>query len=161
MTAVFLSEAPVFVLTPERIDEIGAMAKAAKLKRARFCLHSSSEDAVQEMIIAIARDCHFPPHRHPEKSESLHVISGRLGLTVFNEGGAVTRRIVLSANDKLAPVFYRIGPGVWHGVFALSELVVVHEVTAGPFVPGASQNAPWAPETDDEVASYRRRAMGA
>jgi len=161
MTAVSLSDSPLFVLTQERIEEIGALAMRSKLGRARFCLHSSVEDPVQEMIIAIVRDSHFPPHCHPRKSESLHVVSGRLGLVTFEDDGAVTKRLILSAASLQTPAFYRIGPGVWHGVFALSELVVVHEVTAGPFGPDASITAPWAPQTADEVAKYRRRAVGA
>ena len=160
MTAVFLSDGPLFVLTQERIEEIRALAMQSALGRARFCLHASAEDPVQEMIIAIVRDSHFSPHCHPRKSESLHVVSGRLGLVIFDGDGAITRRLILSAADLQAPAFYRIGPGVWHGVFALSELVVVHEVTAGPFNPDASRIAPWAPQAFDEVARYRRQAVG-
>lgn len=161
MTAVFLSDSPFFVLTQDRIDEIEALAIRSELGRARFCLHASAEDPVQEMIIAIVQDSYFPPHCHPRKAESLHVVSGRLGLVIFNGDGAITRRLILSAADLQAPAFYRIGAGVWHGVFALSELVVVHEVTAGPFAPDASKIAPWAPQTADEVARYRRQAVGA
>ena len=161
MTAVFVSNEPFFLLTQERLDEIGALAEQSELGRARFCLHSSAEDPVQEMIIAIARRSHFPPHCHPLKAESLHVVSGSLGLVTFDGDGTITRRVTLSAADLQAPAFYRIGAGVWHGVFALSELAVVHEVTAGPFAPDGSRNAPWAPQTADEVARYRRQAIGA
>ncbi len=94
MTAVSLPDSPLFVLTQERIDEIGALAMRSKLGRARFCLHSSVEDPVQEMIIAIVRDSHFPPHCHPRKSESLHVVSGRLGLVTFEGNGTVTKRLI-------------------------------------------------------------------
>lgn len=159
MSAVSVSDNPIFVLTPDRIDEIAAMAMGSELKRARFCLHSSTEDSVQEMIIAIARDSHLPPHCHPRKSESLHVIRGRLGLVIFDGDGEVKKRLTLSAEDAHAPAFYRIGRGVWHGVFALSELVVIHEVTAGPFNRDASQTPSWAPQTEDEIARYRRRAI--
>ena len=96
MQNVFHNADDIAVIGSDWIDRLKGIALTSPLKRARICLHRSDEDCVHEMIIALARDCLFPPHRHVAKNESFHMIEGRLGVVIFNDDGSTRRSFVLA-----------------------------------------------------------------
>ncbi len=95
MQNVFHNADDIAIIGSDWIDRLKGIALTSPLKRARICLHRSDEDGVHEMIIALARDCLFPPHRHVAKNELFHMIEGRLGVVIFNDDGSTRRSFVL------------------------------------------------------------------
>ena len=135
MTAVFFPDRDVVVLGPEDVERLKDLAAAAPLRRARYCLHRSTQEAVQEMIIAFCSDTQVPIHRHRNKSESFHVIEGTLDVVFFDDQGRQCQVIRLGAPGSGLPFFYRLSAQTWHTVRLISPVAVIHETTRGPFIP--------------------------
>jgi cupin fold WbuC family metalloprotein len=160
MPAVFHSREGIVSVGPEWIARLKAAAAEEPLGRARLCLHHGHDDYVQEMVIAFCRDSLVRPHRHPERSESLHMIEGELTVLIFEDDGKVARRIELAgpgAGGERA-LLYRVSNGAWHSVVPRSPFVVVHEAAAGPFDPNERHFAPFAPADEAALRAWIARA---
>ncbi|HUQ69217.1 MAG TPA: WbuC family cupin fold metalloprotein [Planctomycetaceae bacterium] len=149
---VFHRGAPVLSLTEADWASLLSVAQASPLRRSRLCLHASADDLTQEMVICLLRDCYIRPHRHVAKSESFLMLSGRLTVVLFDDTGRVTQRIRLEQPGGQGAYFFRLSVPVWHAVVVDSEYAVFHETTTGPFVPGATELAAWAPEPGTATA---------
>lgn len=136
------------------IDRLKAASLQSHLRRARLCLHRSDDDLLHEMIIALARDCIFPPHRHPTKTESFHMIEGRLMVVIFDDGGAPLRSLLLTPPGGDGLICYRLCTPKFHAALPLDDVVVFHEVTDGPFVKSDAEFAEWAPKGRDELRMF-------
>jgi glucose-6-phosphate isomerase len=117
-------------------------------------MHRSTEEPVQEMIIALRRDALFGPHRHHNKTESFHVIEGRLTVLLFSEIGDLDQTIDLGAPFEGASFCYRLSAPIYHSVIPQSDLVVFSETTLGPFRKADTDLAPWAPEYGEELRTF-------
>jgi cupin fold WbuC family metalloprotein len=128
---------------------ISALVEEAGDRAARICLHASPDASFHEMIILEHCGNYFPPHRHPMKGESLHIISGELAVMTYDDAGAVTMRTVLGRNGV---IIARIGMAQWHSVLPLSETAIYHEAKPGPFLGmGDREFAPWASVARDLI----------
>lgn len=132
------------------IADLKTAASNAPLRRARHCLHSGHEDQVQEMVIAICKDCYIAPHRQLGKTKSYVLLEGRMDLVFFEDDGTPNRRIALEspAGDKDCSAL-RFNSSHWHTVICLSSHAVYIESIAGPYRPENTDWADWAPQADD------------
>jgi cupin fold WbuC family metalloprotein len=158
MTAVFRNAGPVIEVDDATIDMLIEAAGNEPKRRARLNLHNSDDDLLHEMIIAFRGDSLNMPHRHVGKSESMHVMKGGVLVVIFDDEGRKTRRIQLGAHDtsigRLFPSVFRMAAPLWHTVIPLTDTVVVHETTNGPFIPGKNMEIPeWAPP-ESELAAW-------
>ena len=103
------------------------------LKRFRICLHQSTEDLVQEMIICFSRGSKVPIHRHNNKSESFYIIEGIIDVRIYNCKGELTEKIRLGDLTTRYPVLYRLNTSFWHDIDVITEFSIVHEIVTGPF----------------------------
>ena len=160
MSAVFL-ESDIIVIGPQELDQVKQMAEQSPLRRARLCLHQDHNSLVQEMVIALFQDSYVRPHRHRDKSESFHVIEGRLAVLLFDDTGKLTRRVELGPPGSAQASLYRLSSSLWHTAVPLSSYVVFHETTSGPFSKGDTEYAEWAPNGEDHEAAleYVKRAV--
>jgi cupin fold WbuC family metalloprotein len=149
MSATFFIGDDITEITREQLEHLKQAAMQAPLKRARFCLHHSHDDKIQEMVIAFCRESYVRPHRHIDKSESFHVIEGELEVVFFDDGGQVTRRIKMGPFGSGHTFLYRLSSDLWHTVVPLSEFVIIHETTTGAFVKGETEFPNWAPDDAD------------
>lgn len=147
--SLVLGDRDIIEISPSEIDELKRTAVKAELKRARICLHLDHGASIQEMIIAFCRGTYIRPHRHQNKSESFHVIEGKLAVVFFDDHGTVVRRLVLEAGKPGASSIYRLNRPLWHTVVILSETALIHEVTNGPFVREEREFAPWSVDETD------------
>ncbi|HSX13958.1 MAG TPA: WbuC family cupin fold metalloprotein [Chlamydiales bacterium] len=155
-STVLFANQSICVVTQELIDRLKKIAQKASLKRSRFCLHLSHEDAVQEMVIVLHKDSYIRPHRHQNKSESFHMIEGAVLIAFFDEGGEVKQTLELKAGKD--PFLYRLSIPSWHTVIPLTEFAIFHEVSTGPF--GPSEFPSWEPEnTPEAIASFKQGIM--
>lgn len=154
MAAVIYNTDPVAVVGGEMLARLKDEAVTAPLRRARFCLHHSPDDRLHEMLIVFCRDSLVRPHRHTDKSESFHVVEGRLTVVLFDDDGKPIRRIPMAPPGQGLPFLYRVDGPIWHSLILESEYVSIHEVTNGPFRAADGDFPAWAPEEPDALRRY-------
>jgi len=154
MQNIFHNQDDYAIVDPEWIERLKRVALQSPLRRSRLCLHRSEDDTLHEMIIALARDCLFQPHCHPIKSESFHMIAGRLVIVIFKEDGTPSRSLLLSPPGQGGVICYRLCIPAFHAVLPIDDVVVFHETTNGPFVKNEAILAEWSPKSPDELRSF-------
>lgn len=160
---VYVSSDQVTVVSPADLAFLKQKAMENPRRRVRLCAHANSDDLLHEMLIVHARGNYVPPHRHNGKSESFHIIEGRLKIVLFDNEGAVTRVIKMAVGDPEASVFYRLSAPVYHTIIPLTDYVIFHETTNGPFLREDMEFAPWAPletgSTESQQAYIKKLAV--
>jgi cupin fold WbuC family metalloprotein len=144
---------------PDWLARLKTAAIESPLGRCRVCVHVDDAAPVQEMILAMRQDVLFRPHRHPEKTESYHVIEGALDVVVFDEAGTPLRAIELAAIGSGKLFYYRLNEPLYHAVLPRTPVVVFHETTAGPFSKNDAQYADWAPHETLSLRAFLENAM--
>jgi cupin fold WbuC family metalloprotein len=129
-------------------------------RRVRLCTHTSSDDLLHEMLIVHARGNYVPPHRHKGKSESFHIIEGRLKIVLFDDEGTIDKIIEIAASDPEAIFFYRLSAPIYHTVIPMTDYVIFHETTNGPFRREDMEFAPWAPPETASTESQQAYIEG-
>jgi cupin fold WbuC family metalloprotein len=155
---VYVAEGPIAVIGEAEIRLLREAVAATPRGRVRINVHADARDPLHEMFIALSRDSYVRPHRHPGKTEAFHIVEGDVDVVVLDDAGEV-RRIVELGQGPGRAVYYRMVQPMFHTLLVKSEILVVHEITNGPFVPGGTQFAPFAPGEDEstQVAAYRVR----
>jgi cupin fold WbuC family metalloprotein len=141
--------------TRRSVSELRPRAERAPLRRARLCAHGSVEDPLHEMLIVVDQDSYIRPHRHPGKTESMHVIEGVADLVIFDDDGTIADVVPIGdyASDRV--FYYRMNAPLFHSLRVRSDKLTVHETTNGPFNPSETEFAPWAAEPEDTEACRR------
>ncbi len=152
--AVF-NQDDVIVVDRAKIDELKARSLTADRQVFRLCLHPNPEAGLHEMLIVHQKDAYVKPHKHFAKSESFHVIEGELDVFLFDDSGAITRKIELGEYRSGKPFCYRLSAPVFHTVLPKSAQVVFHETTDGPFKREETLFSAWSPEEKDTAAVQR------
>ena len=88
--AIFNTE-EVLHVSREMLDELTRRARQAPRGRFRLCLHRSTNEEIQEMLIACVKGTYFRPHRNRmTNAKSYHVVLGereqRLGVVEEDVG---------------------------------------------------------------------------
>jgi cupin fold WbuC family metalloprotein len=154
MTEVFRNSDDIVAVGADWLQRLKEAARNSPLRRSRLCLHRTDQDLVQEMIIVLMKDVLFRPHRHLDKSESFHIIEGELHVLIFNDAGVPIRTIHMGPAGSGRTFCYRLRTPAWHAILPISDIVVMHETTRGPFVPGKATFAPWAPSGGEELRAF-------
>lgn len=150
------------------VESVLAKARQSPRRRANHCFHGPA-DRLQRMINAALRGSYFAPHRHkdPDKLEIFTILSGRVIVITFDDGGGIRDHAVLSRDGAAAAGTetwqVEIPAGTWHTLAVLSEEAVLYEVIDGHFDAGTHKRfAPWAPsEGNPEAAqAYLRNLLG-
>ena len=131
------------------IEFLKRRARSNKRQRVRLCAHLSTDEAVHEMLIVHARNTYVRPHKHRRKSESFHIIEGELKVVIFDDAGNVARVIAMGDYQSDKVFYYRLGEDCFHTVVPVSDFVVFHETTGGPFRREDTIFADWAPRDDE------------
>jgi len=146
MPVTYLEPSPIVCIKYRDLISLTDKALKSPLKRSRICLHSNEADPVQEMIIAFCKNSYVRPHRYIDKTESFHVVEGK-GIVFFLMMMEMFLNIFILENSNDSKAFvYRLSKPFWHTVIAITEFLILHEVTSGPFVKVESSYAPWAPD---------------
>ena len=92
-----------------------------------------------------------PPHIHPDsKSESYHIIEGRMNIYIFRPNGKLFKVIQMGEKNSNKYFFYRMCKGFYHMPLSKSEWCVYHETYSGPFKKSKDVKFPkWAPNEED------------
>ena len=154
---VFLAEGPISAIGQRELDTLRAAVKASAKRRARINTHPDGDDALHEMIIAIDPASYIRPHKHPGKSEAFHIIEGEVDIVVFTEAGEIDRIIPLGPPGSGRAFYYRMSSAFFHTLVIRSDILIVHEITNGPFRPAATIFADFAPDDrePEKAAAYQ------
>jgi len=148
----FNTERHVIKVDKERIAGLKSKARERPERKYRLCLHKGLDDPLHEMLIVQHRRNYIRPHRHPLKSETFHVIEGSLEVVLFDDNGVITENFSASAEELF---LFRVDKDIWHTIIPVSDVVVVHEITNGPFSGNVDSLFPeWAPPDGEEAAEY-------
>lgn len=158
---VFLTEGPIAAVGQAELNTLKSAVKASPKKRARINTHPGGEDALHEMIIAIDRNSYIRPHKHPGKSEAFHIVEGEVDIVVFTDEGEIDRVVETGAPGGRHPFYYRMSNAFFHTLIIRSNLLIVHEITNGPFRPEATVFADFAPNDRDadKAEAYQRELV--
>lgn len=148
---IFVADDVIVRLGDEQIALLKRQALASPHKRARICAHKSDDDALHEMLIAIAAESYIHPHRHLAKSESFHIVEGEVDIAVFDDAGEIVDLIELGARGSGRPFYYRLDHSAFHTLLVRTPFLVVHEVTNGPFERGGTVLAAFAPPEEERA----------
>ena len=152
---VLAAPQPISRIDVHDIDTLKAALAASPRGRVRINLHPDGDDDLHEMIIAIDSRSYIRPHKHPGKSEAFHLISGTVDIVVFDDRGEITSIVPLSTERPGGAFYYRMSKPFFHTLLIRSDVLVVHEITNGPFVKGGSVVADFAPDESDATAGAR------
>jgi cupin fold WbuC family metalloprotein len=158
---VYLSQTEIATISQKEIDFLKAAVQETPLKRVRINLHPSNDDGLHEMFIAIERGSYIRPHKHPHKSEAFHAVQGAAQIVIFTDEGEIQEVVDLHADHPGKPFYYRLSKPYFHTLILQSELLIIHEITNGPFIPGGTLYAPFAPDGTNpvEVAAFEARLL--
>ena len=154
MPEVIKNSEDLLFINNELVDQIIGEAKQSQRHMARLLLHFDHEDPVQEMLIAMGRDCAVMPNRSVGRSESLQIVKGEMLLIIFDDNGNVVKRVEMrpAGSDKV--FLYRLSSTPWHTMIPLSKIVVVHEVIEGPFVNSTDPLPDWVPNNIEDLKKF-------
>lgn len=151
---VFVAEEQIVRLGEQQIAFLKRQAASNARGRARICAHKTNEDALHEMVIAISAQSYIHPHKHLGKSESFHVIEGKVDVVMFDDRGGIVDIIELGEAGSGRDFYYRLSDSAFHTFLIRTDFLVVHEVTNGPFVRDKTVLAPFAP-SEERLAKAR------
>ena len=58
--------------------------------RIRLCAHPDVNDTLHEMLIVHEKGTYVRPHKHLNKTESVHIIEGSVDVVIFDDDGNIT-----------------------------------------------------------------------
>lgn len=143
---VFVAEGDIVQLDKQAVTLIKEKALHNTRGRARICAHKNAQDALHEMIIAIRSDSYIRPHRHRNKTESFHLLEGQADVIILDDHGAIQEVVRLGKEHCF---YYRLNALSYHTLLIHSPILVIHEVTNGPFDSQGSEYASFAPLEED------------
>ena len=147
MNNVVQASGAIETVRPETIEELKRIALEHPMRRSRLLLHHAPTDPTHEMIIVAHKSTYIRAHRHPaHKSESYHILEGKMNVNIYDDSGAI-RDVVRLAADGSEALMIRVQGGTWHEPVPVTEWMVYHEVYSGPFEKSVDvEYASWAPE---------------
>ena len=156
---VFHLEERIPLVGIQEVNFLKQKVNANERKRVRLCAHRSIEDQVQEMFVALTRESYIRPHKHLHKSESFHIVQGMMELIIFDDEGNITDSIRLADPSSGGRFYHRLTDPAFHTLRILSDFLVFHETTSGPFEKAGTLFAPWSPEEHDRAAVQQFMAL--
>ena len=156
---VFYAEGGIIALAARDLDFLKSQTRRNPRKRARLCTHTGVGDLLHEMIIVNLRDTYVRPHKNTNKPKSFQIIEGMMDVVVFDDAGEVRSVTRLGPYSASVPYYFRLHKTRYHTLRTISDVVVFQETTIGPFQPGDTVFAPWAPEDEkrEECARFLER----
>ena len=135
------------------MDAVAEKASQSPRRRMNYNFHRSTDEPINRLLNVMHRGSYLPVHRHlnPAKSESIVVVRGKVGITIYDDAGTEVENHIVGAGCDC--VGFDIEAGVWHGLVVLEDDTVLFEVKQGHYAPITPENiASWTPAADDVEA---------
>ena len=154
MPEVIKNSEELLFINNDIIEQIIEEASQSQRHMARLLMHFDHEDPVQEMLIAMGRECMVVPNRSAGRSESLQVVQGELLLIIFDDNGNVVKRVEMGPAGSDKVFLYRLSSTPWHTMIPLTKMVVVHEALEGPFKQSSEPLPDWVPGDSEDLKRF-------
>ncbi len=119
----------------ELLEKLFDQARHNPRLRQNFDLRTSADDNSQRMLNALLPGTDVPIHRHPQSTETVMVLYGKLVEVIYDDGGREVARISL---DPQAGKYGCVVPkGAWHTVEVLEPSVIFEAKDGGYGVDGS------------------------
>lgn len=119
-----------FLYSKKIKDLLIKTAKDSHKKTSRICLHSSTSENTQNMLICLLANQNFKAHKHPEgKSESYTIIEGCLYVDQYNSSKELLRSLKLQPKDG---PYMHIGNTI-HKPYTKNKICIYQEIYHGNF----------------------------
>ncbi len=113
------------------LEKLIEEARVNANRKARLCLHPTSDEMLQVTYLAFIRPYSDKIHKHPHRPEVVIPILGEALHTTFdNEGKILESRILKGEN----PVAVSTQISAWHALEVASEFFIMVEIGTGPFL---------------------------
>jgi cupin fold WbuC family metalloprotein len=151
MKEVIFNKKKIVKINRKKIYQLKEKALKNYSGKIRLCLHKDTQEALHEMIIVHRKDVYVRPHKHKAKTETFHVIEGSFFIIIFNDKGEITSKILMNNEKNSSNFLCRIDKDMWHMIIPITDFIVLHEITNGPYLGKRnSVFASWAP-LDKEI----------
>lgn len=120
------------------LDDLTERAAHSERLRLNYNLHESYKDNVQRMFNALEPGTIVPTARHPDASETLIMLRGKLRILIYNDLKEIVEDIIIAPNSQ--NIGYHIPKGTWHTVESLESGTVCFETREGPYKPVDEDN---------------------
>ena len=154
MPEVIKNSEELLFINNDLVEQIIEEASQSQRHMARLLMHFDHEDPVQEMLIAMDRNCAVMPNRSVGRSESLQVVQGELLLIIFDDNGNVIKRVEMGPAGSGKVFLYRLSSTPWHTMIPLTKMVVVHEALEGPFKQSSEPLPDWVPSDSESLKRF-------
>lgn len=99
-------------------------------RKARFCLHPDSNEALQFTYLAFVAPYKDKIHSHPNRPEIIYPVFGSAVHSTFDSNATLLKTVQVNSD---APVSLATTMGNWHSLEVKSEAFVMLEIGTGPF----------------------------
>lgn len=126
-------------------------ARCSPRLRAHYNIHTSYDEPVQRIVIALCKGTYIPPHYHEKQHQWEHfqVINGRVKVIIFDVKGMVVDTFFMSDEDECHA--FELPPNMIHTLVCCSDYAIILEVKQGPFNPCEAKVIPnWSIAEDDQ-----------
>ena len=96
------------------LNDLSLLAEGTTRGRIRLCAHMENDEHVHEMFIVHPQGAYIQPHKHLGKSESLLILSGEADYFIFDDDGAIFRKIVMGDYQSEKCFFFRLQEPLFH-----------------------------------------------
>lgn len=117
-------------INKDLLDNLFEQAKENPRLRQNLDLRTSSADTSQRMLNALLPGTVVPIHRHPQSTENVFLLCGKIVEVIYDENGNEKERIHL--DPTIGNYGCVIPPGTWHTVEVL-EPSVIYEAKDGKY----------------------------
>ena len=117
-------------INKELLDSLFEQAKENPRLRQNLDLRTSSADTSQRMLNALLPGTVVPIHRHPNSTENVFLLCGKIVEVICDENGNEIERIHL--DTSVGNYGYVVPQGAWHTVEVL-EPSVIYEAKDGKY----------------------------
>ncbi|MGI2095712.1 WbuC family cupin fold metalloprotein [Shewanella glacialipiscicola] len=125
-----------------QFDYLFQDAALSPRKRTHLNLHSSFDDKVQRLYIAMLKGSYVEPHYHnlPHQWEMFFVLQGVIHLKLFNADGSLKESVLIGEGHDVLSM--ELQPNDIHSVECISDRVLMLEIKEGPFKPECAKVFP-------------------
>ena len=137
------------LLEKKNFDQLIDLAFRSKSQRARYCTHQNKGSNLHEMFEVFTRQTYLRPLKQEKKIYSFHIIQGAVDIYLFSNAGEVTDVISLGDFQSGKTFYFRPPANTYRTLLTMTDFVLYHEVTTGPFQKEDTIFAHWAPQEND------------
>ena len=132
---MFCSFTTIMEINKDFLGKLFEQAVVNPRLRQNFDLRTSTNDNSQRMLNALLPGTDVPIHRHPQSTETVMMLCGKLVEVIYDDGGREVERISL---DPQAGKYGCVVPkGAWHTVEVLEPSVIFEAKDGGYGVDGS------------------------